>query len=179
MNDPRMTLHNLYSCYLELKNGSVTGGNPNDISTVSRMGFDSPGTFAALRDQLLLFAVPRLLGLPETQDAKPGETLPVYLLRLANTARETSDWGLLERLLERSQQVNAGAVFTPEDRAELPHFLAGINQERARQYALAVGSFEAALKTGSQIISPEVIGDHLDSIRKEHPQEFAEGALRK
>ncbi|HEY3900451.1 MAG TPA: hypothetical protein VGM54_17720 [Chthoniobacter sp.] len=61
------------------------------------------------------------------------------------------------------------------DREALQLFLAGLNQEKAMQYVFAVISFEQALKTGSQLISAELIGGHLERIQKEHPQEYQKG----
>jgi hypothetical protein len=66
-------------------------------------------------------------------------------------------------------------ITSASDSAALTQFLAGLNQERARQFSLAVVSFQATLKTGSQLIPPETIGEHLEKIRAEHPQDFEQG----
>lgn len=67
------------------------------------------------------------------------------------------------------------SVTSSSDSSALTQFLAGLNQEKAKQYSLAVASFQAALKTGSQIVSPELIGEHLEAIRAQYPTEFEKG----
>lgn len=54
-------------------------------------------------------------------------------------------------------------------------FLGGLNQEKAKQWPLAVASFQGALKMASDLIAPTLIGAHLEAIRKEHPQDFETG----
>lgn len=69
----------------------------------------------------------------------------------------------------------AGTVVAATDSTALTQFSAGLNQERAKQYAMAVISFQGALKTGSQLLPAEIIGDHLEAIKAAHPQEFEQG----
>jgi hypothetical protein len=53
--------------------------------------------------------------------------------------------------------------------------LGALNQERAREYAGAVCSYEVVLKTGAQLVPAEFIGERLEHLRKTQPDEFKKG----
>jgi hypothetical protein len=167
------TLRTFQRVYFELKKGGATNISLNTITASS--GFETNEVVASLRNELVLFALPRILGLPETDPPKPGENAGTYLTRIMRWALEKSNWTVLGRTIDIAQTLNVGTTSVIADRTALQSFLAALNQERAKQYALAVSSFQSSLKTGSQIISPEIIGEHLEAIRKDHPAEFEEG----
>jgi hypothetical protein len=166
-------LNTIQRHYLELEQGQPTSIHVADISEDTGSKLEIP--LSRLRLQLRLFALPRALGLGEDGAARLGENSVNYLHRIAATARDKKDWALLGRIVELAQTLKIEIGTFGNDRTALQSFLAGTNQERAAQYALAVGSFEAALKTSSQIVPPETIGEHLEAIRKEHPQEYEQG----
>ena len=126
-----------------------------------------------LRNMLIRFAIPRLFGLTGEQTIKEDESLAVFIRRTATEATERRDWKLLSRALDLNQRLATGqSPLNTGDSSAITQFLAAQNQERARQYGPAVGSYLAALKTGSQIIPAEFIGDRLAAIEKEHPNEY-------
>jgi len=99
-----------------------------------------------------------------------------YLQRILAEARKKEEWPLMKRVLECFVPFDpSGAFVSTNDRNTLQSFVTGLNQEKARQYAFAVSSYEAALKTGSQVIPAEMIGEHLENIRKNNPKEFEQG----
>jgi hypothetical protein len=55
-------------------------------------------------------------------------------------------------------------------------FLGGFNQEQAHYLSGAVSSYLDALRFGSRIIPAEYIGQHLEAIRKQSPQDYEAGA---
>jgi len=128
-----------------------------------------------IRAQLLLYALPRLLGAGDADKPLADDTVPSYLHRLTLAAREKADWNMLQRAIELTQTLNLEPTANANDRNALQSFLAGLNQERAKQFTFAVISYEAALKAGSQLVSAETIGEHLERIHKEHPEEYEQG----
>lgn len=130
-----------------------------------------------LRELFLTFALPRILQLDEEKEGlQPGEKVVTYLTRTLAGAQKKQDWALVNRIVTTSRSLNLlDSVTSSSDSSALTQFLAGLNQEKAKQYSLAVASFQAALKTGSQIVSPELIGEHLEVIRAQYPTEFEKG----
>lgn len=163
----------LQRAHLDLSQGLATN-LPVTFTNYSSQAVSN--TIYDLREQLLLTALPRLLDV-KGDDAlpQPGENAPTYLLRTAEGALKKDNWPLLKRTIEVALSLNIGIAATVSDRSALQFFVAGVDQEEARQYATAVGSYLNALRAGSQMISPALIGDHLDGLRKNHPQEYAEG----
>jgi len=153
----------------ELKKGE---GTSIDLKSVIRNFTYSRETMRALHQQLLLLALPRILGIPETQGAQPEENIPTYLHRVATQAVAASDWPLLGRTFGAAQTLDAKLTFGVGDAETLQSFLTGIALERAQEYVPAVRSYETALATGSQILPPKIVGDRLERIHREHPQEF-------
>jgi hypothetical protein len=129
-----------------------------------------------LRGQLLQFALPRLLQLPAGKEVAKDETTINFLQRQMTQAKAEQDWSLVQRVIDLSQRLNLQVGLGPSDASALSLFLAGSNQERAKQYSLAVASYLATLKTGSQAIPAEHIGDLLAHIKQEHPAEFEQGS---
>lgn len=125
-----------------------------------------------VRDQLIAFALPRLLVLPEGTTLKPGETALTFLQHTLAQAKEKRDWLLLGRIVDVSQRFGLQVGTVTSDTAALSLFLAGTNQDRAQQYAQAVTSYLAALRTGSQIVPPEHIGELLAALKKKQPDEY-------
>jgi hypothetical protein len=168
------TLSNYQLVYAQLLQGATSNVNLGGV--FSGLIVENNASVLALRNQLLLFTLQRLLNQPENQAAKPDENVPAYLQRIAALAREKADWTLLGRTVDVAQTFNINTGSIIYDRAAVQAFLAGLNQERAQQYAFAVASFLAALKTGSQILPVEVVGERLEAIRKEHPEDYEQGS---
>jgi hypothetical protein len=126
--------------------------------------------FANLRNQLLLAGVSHLL--QASDKPKDGEMPPAYLNRITERAVASGDWDLLVRAIELMPTVNPDSRHPLADRLATRNFLAGLNQERGRQYALAVGSYQKAMNAGSSSIKVELIEQRLEKIRKDHPDAF-------
>ena len=161
-------LKNLRNFYKEVVSGMavtldsfITSSKPKD-DNISR-----------LRNMLIRFAVPRVLGIVADKGMKEDESLSVFIRRTVAEAIESHDWKLLGRVLDMNQRLAIGqSPLNTGDSTALQQFLAAQNQERARQYGGAVGSYLAVLKSGSQTIPAEFIGDRLTTIEKEHPKEY-------
>lgn len=172
MSEPANTLRNFHRIHEDLKRGLATTITLNSVHT---QWPDEGGELAALRAQLILFALPRVMGLPTGEAAREGENPATFLQRILHAARERSDWPLVARVIETANSLNLTAVAQAGDARALSSFLAGLNQERAKQYLLAVASYQQALKSGSQVLPAEEIGERLEQMRKERPQEYEQG----
>jgi len=168
-----LAVRTMHRAHEELKKGLAVNISVASLASGSSSGDEE--VLAALRGQLLLFALPRLLGLPAAEHDTKSDNVLTFLQRTLEAARNKEDWGLAGRVMDVAQTVNLSAVAVAMDRIALQSFLAARNQERARQFPLAVASYQAALKSGSQIIPAEKIGERLEAIRKDHPAEFDQG----
>ena len=166
-------LNNIDRLRRELDNGLSTTASLQTLAPSSNAEIDR--ILVPIHEQLLLYALPRLLNVGEADKPRADETAPSYLQRMITTAQERANWSTLERALDLAQSLKIKPEPNLNDRNALHSFLVGLNQERAKQYAFAVVSYENALKQGSQIVSAELVGEHLEGIRKEHPDEYAQG----
>ncbi len=141
--------------YDELRAGTATSMSFANASG-STFGLDELGP---IKNMLVIFALPRVLRTPENM--APGENEPVS--------------SYLQRVLDAAEAMRLSTVASPSDSAAMRQFFAGLNQERARQRSAAVTSYLAALKTGSQAVPSEHIGDRLEAIKKEFPSDFEAG----
>lgn len=130
----------------------------------------------SLRVQLALFALPRAIGASEADQPQPNETALTYMRRMIAVARERKDWPFASRVLAAAQstQVNDPLIKTSDSTA-LTLFFAGLNFERGKQFSLAVNSFQMALKTGSDLIPAEDIGERLEAIKRNHAADYEAG----
>jgi hypothetical protein len=78
-----------------------------------------------------------------------------FLDRIAASARERADIALLKRAHDAERALSRGANSWND--TGLRSFVAGQNQEGAGQYMLAVVSYQNALRTGGDDISPKVM----------------------
>jgi hypothetical protein len=173
LRDALMSLRSYQSLRQEEEEGRATIVQWREIVTNSA-GIND--VTSSLRNELLLTFLPRRLEVTEVIPPRSGENAAVYLHRVADTARQKSDWKLLARAVTLATELQIDTKFMARERAAVELVLGGLNQERARQSALAVCSFESALKTGAQLLPVEFIGRHLQSIREERPDEFQHGA---
>jgi hypothetical protein len=130
-----------------------------------------------LRVELLLLVLPRYLGVPADMKPKSGEAVEAFVDRIAADARERGDIPLLGRTREvRRTLLRRGGNLADPSGANA--FSAAQNQEAAGQYLLAVASYQSALKSGSDDISPKLIGERLNAIKAAHPEEYEKGMER-
>jgi hypothetical protein len=157
-------LQQMASRYAEAKNGLPVSLNFTPLNS----GAQAAPEFARVDAMLLAYLLPRFLGTgapPENAD----ETVDAYLDQVTATAIPARNWPLLQRTVLARVQI-AGAQ--PQETQE---FLTALNQELAGQYALAVVSYESALRAASRFIPATFIGERLAALQKDHPAEYAEG----
>ena len=129
-----------------------------------------------IKNMLLRFLMPRILGIDEGSGIRENETLALFLARTTAKAIEKRDWSQLAKVLDFCQRLPANqSPLGTTDSSAFKQFLAGQNLERAHQYAAAVASYHSALKTGSQMIPVEFIGERLTAIEKEHAKDYQAG----
>jgi|GEM_PF-5482550 len=147
------------------------GGADSEVSnTVST---EVLSELQGLYERLVLTSLPKCLATDEQPAA--GEGVAAYLQGHAMRAVRERNWSRLGRVLDTAEQVHGAGIFSPRDTTALRYLLAAANQERARRHASAVASYLVALRSGSQAVPAEWIGDQLAAIEKEHAQEFEAG----
>ncbi len=129
---------------------------------------------AQLKSELQLAVLPRYVGAPEGTKAKPGEDIQTFLNRLAAEAKERGDIAVGIRTREAMRLISRGNSFTQNDASAYNSYIAGQNQETAEQYFQAVVSYQAALKSGSDLLPAKIIGQRLAAIKASHPKDYEE-----
>ncbi|MEQ1860627.1 MAG: hypothetical protein ABMA13_11890 [Chthoniobacteraceae bacterium] len=163
-------LRELADTYAKVKDGQAA------FFRVPNSGLSSD-LLTPVREMVFAFVLPRMLQFEDgLHPVRPGENPSGYLRRMLQEGQQQQDWVLVGRVLATSRSLNLlGSVSPTADSAALSQFLAALNFQKAKQYALAVEAFQAALKTGSEVVPAELIGQHLEKIRAEHSREFDEG----
>lgn len=129
-----------------------------------------------IKAMLLRSLMPRIVGCSEEDGMRENESLSPFLARIAAGAIGKRDWNQLARVLEFFQRLPSNqSPLSSTDSSAFKQFLAALNMERTQQYPMAVASYHSALKTGSQMIPLDFIGEHLAVIEKEHPKEYQAG----
>ncbi|TLD69190.1 hypothetical protein FEM03_19005 [Phragmitibacter flavus] len=128
-----------------------------------------------VRDLLAKFALGRLLRAPADMVIGEDESSEQFLHRVLEKARSTSDWTLMSRVIDVAVTMRIQSVATTSDSSAMKQFLGANNLERAGQYQGAVAGYLQVLRSGSQLVSAEVIGKMLDDIKKNHPQAYEAG----
>lgn len=137
---------------------------------------DEDESAAKINAMLLRFVMPRILGCGEENGIREKETLALFLARTAAGAIEKQDWSQLAKVLDFCQRLPSNqSPLSSTDSSAYKQFLSGQNLERAHQYAAAVASYHSALKTGSQMIPVDFIGERLTAIEKDHAKDYQAG----
>ena len=164
-------LGKMYKFHEDLKAGASVSFSSLDFpapAPVSEAG-------AVLRDLLIRKALPRVLQVTENSLQKDEENVSAYLGRMIQESQKNSDWPLLSRTLDAAQSLHITGLLTANDNVALRMLLAAVNHERAQIYSGAAAYYFGALRTGSQAVPLELIGQKLEAIRKEHPQDYDAG----
>lgn len=165
-------LRALYRNYKDLKDGLATNISVSSATTLS--AYENAESLAAIRHQLIIYAIPRLLNL-KPEETNPNENALTIIQRILAKYKADQDWENLRKIIDLASALGLTTIADSADSQTLRAFMAGQNQDRAKQYAFAVASYLAALKTGSQLISAELIGARLERIKMEHPEEYQRG----
>lgn len=154
-------------------------GLPVDVSVLYQSADGSDAVtrlnFIPLRAELLMLVLPRSLNLPETFKAVPGESVDQFLRRAGDDAASRADIPASRRIREARQLLARANNINSKDQEALADYAAAQNQLAARQYMLAVVSFQKALKSGSDLIPAEKTGEILESIKKDHSEDYQAG----
>ena len=170
------SLQNFEKTRLELESGLGTTinviGNRSDGNN-SKPGLES--RLVALRAELILMALPRLLNAPGER-AAAGEGVDVFLRRLIEAAKKRADWTAVVHGLDLARSLATGnpnsTSTNSQENEAFKQFFTGLNMEAAGQYQHAAIAYLNALKTGVQDLPTALIGEHLAAIQKEHPGEY-------
>jgi hypothetical protein len=78
-------------------------------------------------------------------------------------------------MMKIRQTQNTLRTGSPVDVSRLEPLVAAQNQDEAGQFTQAVASYQSALRNGGELVPARQIGQRLDTIKAEHPNEFAAG----
>jgi len=168
-------LRRLSEIYAEVKAGSASSIN-NVIRNYPALvrGSDTDERIPALLGQLVRLALPIACGLEDPKDQpNRDENIGSYIRRVIDKARQRQDWPLLARIIEVSRDLGIGITYP--DVVAMHSFLGALNLEKVKSYPLAVSKFHSAINTGSQHVPVDFIATRLESIKKDHPQEYEAG----
>ena len=131
----------------------------------------------ALRTQLLLLTLQSRFDSFKGTPPAPGEKPTDFVDRVIADATSRQDWELLRRAdsVRASLTQSAGLGYASTYPGGVESIIAAAHQEDAGQFALAVQSYETALKSDDAAIPAKLIGDKLAAIQRDHPKEFADG----
>lgn len=157
-------------------------GLPASVQLNNQSGnFSSPeigGRIAELRSQFLKLVIPRYVGIADAVVAKDGESVVDFIDRLREEAKAAGNPSLALRLKDVERMLGRGSNYSSQDTTGVNAYTAGGNQEKAKQYELAVISYQQALKSGSDLVPAETIGQRLEAIKAAHPAAYAAGIER-
>jgi hypothetical protein len=130
---------------------------------------------ASVRAQVIAAVLPRYLGLPEDVKPKAVEGPHLFLDRIAAEAMSKNDYLLAAKARETQRLLRDGVNNSTQESSQAGLFITAHNQETAKQFALAVTSYEKALAIPNDLVPAKVIGERLAAIKAEHPQEYQQG----
>ena len=158
--------------YLAFKEGVATTLPPTYWQTG-----DANSIVTRLRAELLLLVLPRILGVEQTDPPKNGETVEDYLMRMRAAAIGRRDFELLSRTISAAREISSsiagpGQSLIGQDYTSFLYWREGQNAERAKRFFEAALAYRRALSSATSAVPVEFIGQRLDAIEKEHPDEF-------
>lgn len=170
-------LQDVQTNYAALRSGLATSINLK--LTHADAGSQKPAIDAkigALRTQLMVSALPRLLNAPGEKPAA-SEAADGFLRRLTEQARKREDWTSVIRGLDiaaaSAPVADAATNSFDQELDAFQQFLAAKNLEAAGQYEQAAVGYLKTLKTGVQDLPTTLIGARLSAIQAAHPAEYA------
>lgn len=159
--------------------GDLKSGLPTSVNINFMGGTEGAGATAKINALLMNFILAHYFDTYKGAPPADNETPAAYVTRVKNDAFAGQDWPLLKKALTAHaflyRNIAAASGAPDNETAGFDDLVAGINQEEAGQYALAVASFQDALKAGSLDIPAKFIGTRLDEIKRDHPAEYDSG----
>src|SRR5436190_8837601 len=158
--------------YLAFKEGVATTLPPTYWQTG-----DTNQIVTRLRAELLLLVLPRFLGVERSDPPKTGETVDDYLMRMRAAAVARRDFELLSRTISAAREISSsiagpGQSLIGQDYTSFLYWREGQNAERAKRFFEAALAYRRALSSATPAVPVEFIGQRLDAIEKEHPDQF-------
>ena len=144
------------------------------------VGYDPGSTVSTrLRAMTLLYILPRYIGETAAGQPRTGETVADYLNRVNTAAADSGNWVQLKKVLEAQLQLGRNGTgntpFLQTANSGVNALLTALNQDAGGQYALAIRSYQTSLSNPNDFIPPKFIGERLEKIKREHPQEYDQG----
>jgi hypothetical protein len=162
--------------YADLK-----GGLPTSVNMTFMGDTSGPGVSVKVNSLLLNFIFQHYFDTYAGAPPADGETPTAYTARVKADALARQDWPLLRKALTahaylvRNVAGAGGSNEADDETSGLNTMIDGINQEAAQQYALAVASYQNALRSGSLDLPAKFIGERLEGIKREHGAEYDAG----
>ena len=158
---------------------SVKAGLPANVSP--NFGNNNNGLTVSLdlQSQLLVFVLQHYFDSYQGTPPAAGERPDAFVSRVIADAVNREDWALLKKALNGQAYLNRNSLMgmysSGNVSAGVDYLVAALNQEEAGQYALAVVSYQSALKVADTTIPAKLIGDKLAAIQKDHAKEYEDG----
>lgn len=177
-------LAGLYRAHQQLQSGDPIEAfrfvNPRSV--FGQLYTALPPKLASLRQQLTVRTVTAYFDLPaefkSTSEDGPAGVFSDAIFY----AHRKADYPLLLKIVDYWQY---NFPMWPESHFDLGiesralgAYLAGLNQERALQFDMAVVSFKRSLRQPSRFLPVEEIGRHLEDIKAHHPLDFQKADKR-
>jgi hypothetical protein len=169
---------NAYNMLSQLLNDyhNLKAGLPAQFNVNNSFG-NGPTIPAPIRTQFLLLTLQARFGSYKGPPPAPTEKPADFVSQVIADATSREDWALLQNAVQARSylQQSPGLGYSVINSGGLTSLVAASHQEIAGQYALAVASYEMALKSDDPDIPAKAIGDKLAAIQRDHPKEYADG----
>ncbi len=164
------SLAQILQSYQNLKAGLPAQINNNSYS-------NGPSVPPGVRAQLMLLALQNRFTSFKGKAPAPAEKPTDYVDRVIADAISREDWALLHSAAQSRQMLDqqSGMGYATSYPSGVDSIIAGAHMEDAGQWALAVQSYETALRSSDPSVPAKVLGDKLAAIKRDHPKEFADG----
>lgn len=171
-------LQNVYFALAQVQQSyqNLKAGLPGQINLNAGYG-NGPTVPAGVRAQLLLLGLQNRFATFKGRPPAPTEKPADFVDRVIADATSREDWELLHNAVEARQSLRqqSGTGYAMAYANGVDGMIAGAHLEDAGQWALAVQSYETALRSADPAVPAKVIGEKLAAIQRDHPKEFADG----
>jgi len=128
-----------------------------------------------LRADLLRLTLPRMLELPADTLLKENENIDNFMTRATHEAVRRDDIAAAIRIRDMRQYIFRTSSQADKDSEALSGYYSARQQIEAKQWMPAVISLHETLKSGCSFIPAAKVGELLEAIRKEHPEDYKQG----
>src|SRR5208283_4286235 len=149
----------------------------NSVVGVYQAG-DYTGAIARVTGQIVVLALPAYIEAPAALAPLPKESARPYLERVLKSAVAAGDWALAYRAVAARTELGSRMGYNQDAMADtevLRDLIVAGNQEAAQQWADCTASYLNALRALSTLVPAKDIGDRLERIKAEHPEDYENG----